>query len=291
VIPAFYSLLAVCGPSAATTKPVPPHVELVAVCNITADGVTAWSADRRPLPDLARKLETQLSSQDYSNINVRVGRKNRWLVFRTNAPNIYTQVQLNVGGRNVYGSLNFNDDSMRSLQFIPVATAKTERAVDATATITVITGEYIRFAPRKGQEFRIGKATYQLGEFVKSEVARQPGWGGFSGGQGAGVIVDGIQGLGEHSERQGLTTNTKAFQWTAVATGPAPDVTWGYNVGLFDLANQSLQLQGGQPIIEYVPGLGAIRVVTQIDPATVGMMSFPITETKTFEFRKVPLDR
>ena len=290
VIPAFFSLLAFCGQSAASTKPPAPLVELVAICNITADGVTAWSFDRKPLPELARKLETQLSSQDYSNINVRIGRKNRWLMFRTNAPNIYTQVQLNVGGRNVYGSLNLNDDSMRNFQFIPVATIKTERTVDATATITVTTGEYIRLTPRKGQEFRIGKGTSQLGEFVKSEVVRQPGWGGFSGGGvGGGVIVDGGQGMGGFPGFQAAPA--KAFQWTAVATGPAPDVSWGYNIGIFDLANQNIQTQGVQPSIEYVPALGAVRLVLQIDPATIGMISFPITETKSFEFRGIPLDK
>ena len=276
-----------------------PLIELVAICNITADGVTAWSADRKPLPDFARKLETQLSAQDYSNVNVRVGRKNRWIVFRTNAPNLYSQVQLNVAGRNVYGSLNFNDDSLRNLQFIPVATSKANRSVDATATMTISTGDFIRLTPRKGQEFRVGKSTFQLGEFLKSEVARPPGWGGFPGGgftgggyPGGGYFSGGSAGGGGVArDAQAAGTPPKVFQWTAIATGPAPDVTWGYNVGIFDLANQNVQVQVGQPSLEYVPALGALRVVTQIDPEKIGMITFPITDTKTMEFRNIPLDK
>lgn len=101
-------------------------LELVGVCHITEDDIRAWNADGEESSELKSRVESSLSSRDTSSIQLRYGKKNRLLVFKSTQTYSMTGPGIQYGAPRVEGVgarrdynggssyLNLGSESMRS---------------------------------------------------------------------------------------------------------------------------------------------------------------------------------
>jgi hypothetical protein len=149
------------------------------------------------------------------------------------------------------------------------------KTIDLTGTLTLPTTDFIRIKMQPSPVAEIGGKTYAFGDFTK----REDDTSFFSGFRGPGSIIGGGNGSGP-----------KLFRWTANALGPNPGSFQGYGGVLYDRDLTSINTQF-PCTLTYQEPLGALQLSISVDPATLGMIAFPVTKTINLSFKGLPLDR
>jgi len=255
--------------------PLPQTTELpqlLAIADITPERVIAWDKNRKRLPELERRLQAILDNRDFFALSFQFKKKNRWLIFSQTPGSGWPQFsspQL----RNVQIN-SFEQNGSNTLIGAQVAVAPDVKTIDLTGTLTLPTTDFIRIRMQPSPVAEIGGKTYAFGEFTKKEDNNSY-FGGFSGPGGPG----GASG-----------SPPKPFRWTANAPGPNPGPFQGYGGIVYDrdLTSTSTQVPS---TLSYQEPLGALQLSIGVDPATLGMIAFPVTKTINLSFKGLPLDR
>jgi len=253
-------------PSQAQTPELP---QLLAIADITPERVVAWDKNRKRLPDLERRLRGILDNRDFFALSFQFKKKNRWIIF-TQSPGTGWPQLSSPQVRNI-PTHSFEQNGTMTLLGAQIAVAPDVKKIDLSGSLNLPTSEFIRIKMQPLPVAEIGGKTYTFGEFTKKEddnsfyVGVRGGPGGASG------------------------SAPKVFRWTANAIGPNPGPFQNYNGAMYDRDLTAISTPVPSTLVFQEP-LGALQFSISVDPATLGLVAFPITKTANLDFGALPLD-